>query len=81
MRNLLSNEDQPLPIDKGDRRSQDRENQSEIFPIALRMDTAPTISFWFLPNPENPEPKRSDEISSFDEIRIFDRFVQDFPGK
>ena len=49
--------------------------------MALRMDTAPTISLWFLPNPENPEPKRSDEISSFDEIRIFDRFVQDFPGK
>nr|VFK07198.1 MAG: hypothetical protein BECKH772B_GA0070898_107531 [Candidatus Kentron sp. H]VFK07643.1 MAG: hypothetical protein BECKH772A_GA0070896_107571 [Candidatus Kentron sp. H]VFK11149.1 MAG: hypothetical protein BECKH772C_GA0070978_107771 [Candidatus Kentron sp. H] len=32
--NLLSNEDQPLPIDKDDRRSQDRENQSEIFSMA-----------------------------------------------
>nr|VFK00518.1 MAG: hypothetical protein BECKLFY1418A_GA0070994_11186 [Candidatus Kentron sp. LFY] len=29
--NLLSNEDQPLPIDKDNQRSQDRENQSEIF--------------------------------------------------
>nr|VFK59827.1 MAG: hypothetical protein BECKUNK1418G_GA0071005_100917 [Candidatus Kentron sp. UNK]VFK70123.1 MAG: hypothetical protein BECKUNK1418H_GA0071006_102417 [Candidatus Kentron sp. UNK] len=39
--------------------------------MALRMDTVPTISLWFLPNPENPEPKRSDEISSFNEIWIF----------
>nr|VFJ73216.1 MAG: hypothetical protein BECKFW1821C_GA0114237_104711 [Candidatus Kentron sp. FW] len=50
MCNLLSNEDLPLPIDNDDRRSQDRENQSEIFPWLYGWAHCPQSRFAFCVN-------------------------------